>query len=180
MRKITASKMNKKANLIATAMEQEAEEILLDPERAVKASCSVKDHAKALTRLESLLAAEGIEACFDKRVSRTAMKKTAEEDELLSRPEVETLVKNVVDAVVDEFEDSLKEADKVCEDELKKEFKDEENDVDSIQEVESALKKTIENRLANIGIHAKLSRNHRVKKTVKSNKGAAKRTAGKR
>ena len=113
MRKITASKMNKKANLIATAMEQEAEEILLDAERAVKASCSVKDHAKALTRLESLLAAEGIEACFDKRVSRTAMKKTAEEDELLSRPEVETLVKNVVDAVVDEFEDSLKEVDKV-------------------------------------------------------------------
>ena len=80
----------------------------------------------------------------------------------------------------EKFEDSLKEVDKVCEDELKKEFKDEENDVDSIQEVESALKKTIENRLANIGIHAKLSRNHRVKKTVKSNKGAAKRTAGKR
>ena len=39
MRKITASKMNKKANLIATAMEKEDEEILLDAARAVKASC---------------------------------------------------------------------------------------------------------------------------------------------
>lgn len=169
MRKITANKMSNKAGTLSKAMTQEAEEILLHTERAIKTLSSIKDHARLLKMAEESLAEEGINAIFDKRVSRTAMKKHASEDEVISEEEAKALVEKVTEAVVEEFEEALKDADKICEEEIKKQFEDSEGK-DSIEEIEASIKSNFEKNMRAIGINAKLSRNHRTKTASRKRK----------
>ena len=160
------SNIIRKAELISKAAEEEAEEILEDAEMAVKAVCKASDQPKILRRIEKALEDEGVEALFQKKVSKTAMKKTANV-EPMEESEVKELVKNVVDAVVEEFEEMLEDVDEVCDEELKKVFEDEEE----VQEEEKAalearLKKSLERKLANMGIYSKLERKYKVTKKV--------------
>ena len=158
------SKIIKKAELIAKALEDDAEEILLHAERLVKAALKPTDQVKALRKIENKMSNEGVEVAFQKKVTKTAMKKTASV-ESLTEEEVNNLVDTVVEAIVDELEASLKEADEIAEEELKKIYKDEKKSTpEERQELEAKLKRTFERKAAAIGINAKLSRNHRVKK----------------
>ena len=113
------SKIIKKAELIAKALEDDTEEILLHAERLVKAALKPTDQVKALRMIEKKMSNEGVEVAFQKKVTKTAMKKTASV-ESLTEEEVNNLVDTVVEAIVDELEASLKEADEIAEEELKK------------------------------------------------------------
>ncbi len=167
MKKNTLANILKKAELISKAVEEEAEEILEDTENAVKAVCKASDQPKILRRIEKALENEGVEAVFQKKASKTALRKTAEV-EPMSEEEVKELVKNVVDAVVAEFEETLKDADDVCEETLKEVFDEEDEKVnpEQMQQLEARLKRTIERKLASCGIYSRMSRNHVAKKAA--------------
>ena len=175
MKKNTLASILKKAELISKAVEEEAEEILEDTEMAVKAICKASDQPKVLRRIEKALEDEGVEAVFQKKVSKVALKKTAEV-EPMSEEEVKELVNNVVDAVVSEFEETLKDADDVCEETLKEVFEEDEENMEpeEMQQLEARLKRTIERKLASSGIYSRMSRNHVAKKPAKVAKKASK------
>lgn len=175
MKKNTLASILKKAELISKAVEEEAEEILEDTEMAVKAICKASDQPKVLRRIEKALENEGVEAVFQKKVSKVALKKTAEV-EPMSEEEVKELVNNVVDAVVSEFEETLKDADDVCEETLKEVFEEDEESMEpeEMQQLEARLKRTIERKLASNGIYSRMSRNHVAKKPAKVVKKASK------
>ena len=163
------SNIIRKAELISKAAEEEAEEILEDAEMAVKAVCKASDQPKILRRIEKALEDEGVEALFQKKVSKIAMKKTANV-EPMEEEEVKELVKNVVEAVVDEFEEMLKDVDEVCDEELKKVFDEEEMAEEDMVALEARLKKSLERKLAGMGIYSKLERKYKVvKKAAKKN-----------
>ena len=83
---------------------------------------------------------------------------------------VKELVKNVVEAVVDEFEEMLKDVDEVCDEELKKVFDEEEMAEEDMVALEARLKKSLERKLAGMGIYSKLERKYKVvKKAAKKN-----------
>ena len=167
MIKTSNSRIIKKAEMIAKALEDDTEEILLHAERLVKASLKPTDQIKALRLIEKKMSMEGVEVSFQKKLTKESMKKTASL-ESLTEDEVTNLVDTIVTAIVDELEDSLKEADEIAEEELKEIFKDEKKATpEEKQELEAKLKRTFERKLAGIGINAKLSRNHRAKKTAK-------------
>ena len=167
MIKTSNSRIIKKAEIIAKALEDDTEEILLHAERLVKASLKPTDQIKALRLIEKKMSMEGVEVSFQKKLTKESMKKTASL-ESLTEDEVTNLVDTIVTAIVDELEDSLKEADEIAEEELKEIFEDEKKATpEEKQELEAKLKRTFERKLAGIGINAKLSRNHRVKKTAK-------------
>ena len=167
MIKTSNSRIIKKAEIIAKALEDDTEEILLHAERLVKASLKPTDQIKALRLIEKKMAMEGVEVSFQKKLTKASMNKTASL-ESLTEDEVANLVDTIVTAIVDELEDSLKEADEIAEEELKEIFEDEKKATpEEKQELEAKLKRTFERKLAGIGINAKLSRNHRVKKTAK-------------
>lgn len=144
----------KRAEEISKAVEAETEEILEDAEMAVKQTAPACSTAKVLSLIEKKLEAEGIEALFQKSVSKIAMKKTA--SEALSEKEIEELADVIVEAIVEEMEDVLKDAEEVC-------------DEDEMPEVEGRLKSILERKLANKGIYAKFARKHVAKKVVKKN-----------
>ena len=147
------SNIIRKAELISKAAEEEAEEILEDAEMAVKAVCKASDQPKILRRIEKALEDEGVEALFQKKVSKTAMKRTANV-EPMEEEEVKELVKNVVEAVVDEFEEMLKDVDEVCDEVLKKVFDEEEMAEEDMVALEARLKKSLERKLAGMGIYS--------------------------
>lgn len=170
IKKTANSKIIKNANVIAKAFEDDVEEILLHAERLVKASLKPTDQVKALRMLEKKLDAEGMEVSFQKKITRSSMKKTAS-IENLSEEEVVDLVETITEAVVAEVEQSLKDVDEICEDKLKEVFDDEEKATPAEkQELEAKLKRTFERKMNGLGINAKLSRNHRVKKASKNRK----------
>lgn len=149
----------KKAEMISKAIELEAEEILEDAELAIKETVPACNVTKALKYVEEKLAEEGIEALFQKKVSKIAMKKTA--SEALSDEEVKEIADMIVDAIVEEFEEILEEADLICDENV------EELGEDSL-ETESKLKSALERKLAGKGIYAKFARNQKpvVKKSA--------------
>ena len=135
MIKTSNSRIIKKAEIIAKALEDDTEEILLHAERLVKASLKPTDQIKALRLIEKKMSMEGVEVSFQKKLTKESMKKTASL-ESLTEDEVTNLVDTIVTAIVDELEDSLKEADEIAEEELKEIFKGLEIDLDRVIEIE--------------------------------------------
>lgn len=162
MKKTSLAKILKKAEIINKAIQAEAEEILEDGEMAIKASMPAVNVPAALQKLENKLQNESVEAQFDKKISKEAMAKTAEEK--LSDEDVEKIVDQVVEAIVAEFEEVLEDADEVCDDAVKEISDDDE----AIEIVEGKLKTTLERKLAGMGIYAKLNRVHKKAKVAKA------------
>lgn len=152
MKKAKLASILKKAEQISKAIELEAEEILEDAELAVKESVPACNVSKALKLIEKKLEDEGIEALFQKNVSKVAIKKTASES--LSDEELEDLIEVIVEAVIEEFEEILEDADEVCDEEVKA-LIDEESDAVI---VESKLKSVLERKLFSKGIYSKFAR----------------------
>ena len=162
MKKVNTIKLLKRASVISKAIEAEAEEILEDAELAVKATTPACSQTKALSMLEDELNKEGVEALFDKKVSRIAMAKTA--SEALSDEELKVLVKKIVKAIVDEFEDVLKDADEICDEDCDALVAA--DDEEDVFDVEGKLKNTLEKKLAAKGIYATFERKHKVEKNI--------------
>lgn len=157
MKKMTLAKILKRAEEISKAIELEAEEILEDTEAAVKETVPACNVTKVLKLIEEKLENEGVEALFQKNVSKIAIKRTASEG--LSDKEIEELVETIVEAVVEEFEEILEDAEEVCNEDVKAFVEGEEDEV----LVEGKLMSVLERKLAGKGIYAKLNRTAKVK-----------------
>lgn len=141
------------ANKIALAVEEEMEEILEHAEQVVKSFVPAKHVKATLNKIEKALDNEGIEALFNKTVTREALRKTA--SEVVSSKEIDEVVKAILEAIVDEVEDMLEDADDVS-DETVKSFDDEDG-----FESESKLKSLLEKKLAAKGVYTRLARKYK-------------------
>lgn len=150
------AKTNKKilmaANKIAMAIEAELEEILEHTEAVVKDFVPARYVKATLTKMEKAIENEGVEALFDKTVSREALRKTASEE--ASEEEINEAIAEIVKAFVNEVEDVLKDTDEVADETVT-------NLEDDAYEVESKLKGIIEKKLAAKGIYFRLARNNK-------------------
>lgn len=147
------------ANKIALAVEEEMEEILEHAEIVVKDFIPARHVKATLVKIEKALENEGIEALFDKTVSREALRKTAS-DEVTSK-EIDEAIEALVKAIVDEVEDVLEDVDAVS-DETIDSF-----DKEDAFETESKLKSILEKKLAAKGVYFKLARNQKQTITAK-------------
>ena len=152
----TMNKVARNQKLLALAhkftksIEAEAEEILEHAEVAIKQYIPARYQKAALTKLESLLETEGVEAEFDKTVSREDLRKTASTK--VAAKDLHDTINKIAQAVVAEFEDSLEDVDSVAKQVVSK-YRP------SLRlEVEAKLKGVIEKKLASKGIYTKLER----------------------
>jgi deoxyribodipyrimidine photolyase len=149
------AKLNKKVlslgKKVAKAVELETEEILQDAEELIKKHVPARYVKKALAKLENKIDSEGIEALFDKAVTREALRKTA--DKTASAEEINEALDTFADAIVAEMEEVLEHADNYMTNKVKTAKSE------KLQyEIESKLKKTVEAKLKEKGIYSKFSR----------------------
>jgi hypothetical protein len=138
------------AHKMTKAVEAEVEEILEHAEAVVKEYVPARYHKAALTKIEKVLDNEGIEAKFDKAVTREQLRATAKVE--VEGSEVNEVVTHIANAVVAELEDILKDADEVADEVVAK------CDLRNRFEVESKLKGVVEKKLAAKGVYVKFSR----------------------
>lgn len=138
------------AKAITTAMEAETEEILKDAEDAVKNYFPAKYAKAALVEVEKELDNHGVQAQFEKEISRELRTKTASIQ--ASPKELRETIKTVSKATVDEFEDMLADANEVANRVLTR-FAAKDR-----PEIEAKLKNIIENRMRSIGIFCAFDR----------------------
>lgn len=164
--KVKVSELNarilKIAEKISKAVELEANEVLEHAEEVIKNFVPARLVKRALLNLEESMDNEGVEALFDKTVTREALKKTASEE--VSDKEIQEVVEEIVKAIVEEFEDVLKDADEVADEEIQK-IATELEDVDST-EIEAKLKGVLERSLHAKGVYAKFARTSVKQKTL--------------
>ncbi|MDF2533983.1 MAG: hypothetical protein K0R18_140 [Bacillales bacterium] len=141
------------ANDVSSTITAEVEEVLEDAEEAVKAFVPARLASAALAKLEEALEEEGIEALFDKMVSKEAISKTAGEE--VSDEEIEEVVKKVAEVVVAELEEVLKDADEAMDGERETLAEGEE---DGGFEMEAKLKAMVERKLHAKGIYTRFAR----------------------
>jgi predicted ATP-dependent Lon-type protease len=139
------------AGKISKAIELEAEEILDHAEQVIKQYVPARYVKAALTKIEKKLEDEGIEALFDKTVSREALRKTASEQPTVK--ELNEVVNKVTAAIVAEMEDVLKDTDDVIGEKIAGV-----TDMRKKAELEAKLKSVVEKKTASKGIYFKLAR----------------------
>lgn len=144
------------ANKIAMAIEAELEEILEHAEVVVKDFVPARHVKATLVKIEKALENEGVEALFDKTVSREALRKTASEE--VDSKEIEEVVEALVKAIVEEVEDVLNDTDDIADETVTGLGEDD------IFEVESKLKGILEKKLAVKGVYFRLARKQTAKK----------------
>lgn len=138
------------ASTIARAIEAETEEILDHAEAVIKSYIPARYVKAALNKMEKMLDKEGIEAAFDKAITREALRKTASTQ--VEARELHETIAAVVNAVVAELESVLKDADVVANETVAK------FDARSRFEVESKLKAVMEKKMASKGVYCKFAR----------------------
>ena len=163
------------ASKIAKALEDETEAILQDAEEVVQKHIPARYVKAALKKIEEELDENGIEASFDKSVSRDALKKTASVN--YSAKELHEALDKIAEATIAEFEDMLADGDEVATRAVKR-FASAEQ-----PEVESKLKSMIEKRMHKLGVYCKFSRvtydpKKSLMKNIKAMAASKKRTAG--
>lgn len=148
------------ASKIADAVKDDTEALLSDLEATVKKYVPARFVKSVLNKLEASLADNGVEAMFDKSVTRAQIRSTASCES--TQEELKEATKTFAKAFVAEMEDTLKQADEAC-DEVIKRVASKENET----EVELKLKSMVENRLAmNYGIYCKFGRSKKAKEVV--------------
>jgi hypothetical protein len=138
------------AATISKAITAEAEDILKDAEAVVKKYMPARYVKAALKKIEKNLADNGIEAQFDKAVTRRELRQTASVNP--SARELNEAIDMISKATIAEFEDVLKDADEVADSSIKK-FASADH-----SEVESKMKNVIEKRMRSIGIYCRFAR----------------------
>lgn len=138
------------AEKIARAMEQETEAILFDTEEIIKKYFPARFVKSALKKVEAQLDDNGIEATFDKTVTKEALQKTASMSP--SAAELREACAHIGKASVEEFEAMLKDANEVTNSVIKK-FASAER-----PEVEAKLKNLLESNFRRLGVYFKFDR----------------------
>ena len=138
------------ADKIAKAIEAETEEILEHAELAVRKYIPARYVKAALVKIEKLLDQEGIEAMFDKAVTRESLRKTASTN--VNAQELHETLDMITKAIVAEVESTLKDAEIVANETVNK------FSVQERCEVESKLKNVLEKKMASKGIYCKFAR----------------------
>ena len=149
------------ASKIADEVKDETESLLSDLESTVKKYVPARFVKSVLNKLEASLSDNGVDATFDKSVTRSQIRSTASVES--SQEELKEATATFAKAFVAEMEDTLKQADEAC-DEVIKRVASKENET----EVELKLKGMVENRLAmNYGIYCKFARSKNAKEVVR-------------
>lgn len=151
----------KVAEQISKAIELETNEVLEDAETVVKKFVPARLVKRTLATLEEKVEGEGVEALFDKAVTREALKRTATEE--ASDKELQEVVEEIVNAIVEELEEVLKDADEVADEEVQKIADELGADV---TEVEAKLKGVLERKLHAKGIYSRFARTATKKMTI--------------
>lgn len=151
----------KVAEQISKAIELEANEILEDAETVVKKFVPARLVKRTLAKLEEKVENEGVEALFEKSVTREALKATA--SDAATDAELDEVIDEIVKAIIEELEDVLKDADEVADEEVQKIA--EELGTDSV-EVEAKLKGVLERKLHAKGIYSRFARTATKKQTI--------------
>lgn len=138
------------ASKVTQAMEAEAQDILCNAEELVKEYFPAKYVKAALTEVEKALDNDGIEAAFQKDVTKEMRKKTASLE--ATGKEMREAISHIAKATVAEFEDMLADANEVVNTALTR-FASAER-----PEVEAKLKNIIEGRMHHCGIYCKFDR----------------------
>lgn len=138
------------ANTISKAIEAETEEVLEHAEAVVRKYIPARYVKAALTKIEQMLNKEGVEAMFEKTITREALRKTASVK--VDARELHETIAAIVNAIVAETEDTLKDAESVANDAVNKFAASERF------EVESKLKSVMEKKMASKGIYCKFAR----------------------
>jgi hypothetical protein len=145
-KKINVTKMSKVANIVTKKLEDRVEKALADAEELVKQEFPARYVSASLTRLKKTLYKEGIECDFDYKVSRAAIRKTANSD--ITKEECDEAVAQIAEAVVDEVEEILDQCaeaiDTVVDDTFEKDAK-----------VARFVKRRIQMRMARKGLNFK-------------------------
>lgn len=150
------------ASKIADAVKDDTEALLSDLEATVKKYVPARFVKSVLNKLEASLADNGVEAKFDKSVTRAQIRSTASCES--TQEELKEATNTFAKAFVAEMEDTLKQADEACDEVIKRVASKEANDT----EVELKLKGMVENRLAmNYGIYCKFARSNKAKEVVR-------------
>jgi len=144
--KVNVTKMSKVANIVTKKLEDRVEKALADAEELVKQEFPARYVSASLTRLKKTLYKEGIECDFDYKISRAAIRKTANSD--ITKEECDEAIAKIAGAVVDEVEDVLGQCDEaintVVNDTFKKDAK-----------VARFIKRRIQMRMARKGLNFK-------------------------
>jgi len=119
-RKLIAKQTNVLATRLAKKLDDRMEKILFDAEETVKTYFPAKYVSASLTKLQKLLIAEGISCKFDKRVTKEAIKKTANTD--ITTDECNEAIKKVAQTVVSLTEETLDACDSSIKKLAKKHF----------------------------------------------------------
>lgn len=138
------------ATKISRAMEEETESVLFDTEELVKKYFPARYVKAALKKIEARLEDNGIEAAFDKAVTKEALKKTA--SVAPSGRELHEACDHIAKATIAEMEDMLKDANEVTNAVIKK-FASAER-----PEVEAKLKNLLESNFRRMGVYFKFDR----------------------
>lgn len=149
----------KVAEQISKAIELETNEILEDAETVVKKFVPARLVKRTLAKLEEKVENEGVEALFEKAVTREALKRTAADE--ATDAELDEVINEIVKAIVEELEDVLKDADEVADEEVTKMADD--LGADTV-EVEAKLKGVLERKLHAKGIYSRFARTASTKK----------------
>lgn len=138
------------ADTISKAIEAETEEILEHAEAVIRKYIPARYVKAALTKIEQMLDKEGIEAMFEKTITREALRKTASSQ--VDARELHETITAVVNAIVAEMEHTLKDAEAVANEAVTK-FA-----APQRFEVESKLKNVMEKKMSSKGIYCKFAR----------------------
>lgn len=93
------------ASRISKKLDENMEKILMDSEDLVKQHFPARFVSASLTKLQKLLKAEGISCNFDKKITRSALRKTANLE--VTDEQCDEALKVIAKAIVDETEDTL-------------------------------------------------------------------------
>jgi uncharacterized metal-binding protein len=147
MKKIAeVQKLSKTASIVSQKLDNRMEKILEAAEELVKEAFPARYVSASLTRLKKTLYKEGIECDFDYKISRSAIRKTADSD--ITKEECDEAVAQIAEAVVDEVEEILDQCaeaiDTVVDDTFEKDAK-----------VARFVKRRIQMRMARKGLNFK-------------------------
>ena len=133
---------------LAAKLDARMEKILLDAERLVKDHVPARFVSASLTRLQKQLIAQGIGCKFDKRVSKEAIKRTANTDVTID--DCNEAIDKIAEIVVGLTEETLDDCDNCIHRLAKKHFVD--HRVSTIK----AMRNTVETKMKATGLNIKL------------------------
>jgi uncharacterized metal-binding protein len=147
MKKIAeVQKLSKTASIVSQKLDNRMEKILEAAEELVKEAFPARYVSASLTRLKKTLYKEGIECAFDYKITRKAIRKTANSD--VTKEECDEAIAKIAEAVVDEVEETLDQCNTAIDEIAKQNF-------GKTEAAAKNIKRRVQARMNRKGLHLK-------------------------